>query len=309
MKVEPEKILDRDLSKTFAREEINLAQSILKKAIDYGIDAFKRCSIRRGGDENLAILSPYLHIVEMSDAVEVLVSEAISVPTRVILRSIFEALITIEFITESDSERRAYSKRVADIRSRISTYKSFDNKRDEGKRLKKAWEEDELVQTSKITLPEVPDLQKRILNLENLLKEPKWIDANDEFERKKKETERNPMWCSLFDGPNSIQELSSKVGRSAQYEMLYRPWSKAAHGDELDRQFQETESGGLGAAVFRNPDELKDIITFAFDFFTFATNALLTYYRPEEISNGSYSRWYAREIRNDFLKLYDTTKT
>lgn len=106
----PSKLLDRDFSKAEAREQIDAAVPLLEEVVNYGLAVFARCSVRPDGrDENAAILLPFHHLLEMIDGVQVLVAAAAPIPARLPLRSAFEALLAIEYITQADTVRRAYA--------------------------------------------------------------------------------------------------------------------------------------------------------------------------------------------------------
>ena len=78
MRTEPlASLLDRDLSIALARERINLASRVMKEAVNYSTNAFARCADSAKGeeDEDVAALSLYLHVIEMADGADVLISQ------------------------------------------------------------------------------------------------------------------------------------------------------------------------------------------------------------------------------------------
>jgi hypothetical protein len=88
------------------------ACSLLREIINYSTFAFQRCQTERNRnaqDVDLSILMLYLHIIEMSDGIEVLLSKSCVNPTTPLLRTCFEALLGIDYILEVDYERRALS--------------------------------------------------------------------------------------------------------------------------------------------------------------------------------------------------------
>ena len=96
MTTEPLKtLLDRELSKADAKEVISIASPLLQELVNYSTNAFARCATSTTGKENedLATLLLYLHIIEMIDGVEVLLSQSCAIPAIPLVRSSFEALI------------------------------------------------------------------------------------------------------------------------------------------------------------------------------------------------------------------------
>src|SRR5690349_6226356 len=105
------KLLDRELSLAITSEIRRVGRRALREVIDEGLDVFERCSASaEGKDENIAVLFPFLHILEMLDGAEVLLDGAVAFPTSTVLRAAFESLLTVEWvtkdITKEESRRR-----------------------------------------------------------------------------------------------------------------------------------------------------------------------------------------------------------
>lgn len=157
----PTGLLDRHMSKALAREWIDVATPMLTEVVNHGVAAFARCSkTAKGADEHLAILMPYIHLVEMIDGVHILLVGAAPTPAQLQLRTVFESLLTIEYITEGDTIRRAYAYLVADIQGRLATYRGMDLKSVEGRRKQERITTDRYAQEMQV--PDIPDLAARI---------------------------------------------------------------------------------------------------------------------------------------------------
>jgi hypothetical protein len=61
------------------------------------------------GDENLVLLQTHHHIAEQLDAIAVLVRASAVESSKLHLRAIFEALLTLEYVIQADTRRRAYA--------------------------------------------------------------------------------------------------------------------------------------------------------------------------------------------------------
>lgn len=102
------KLLERDLSLAISEQTRRVVGPVLREVVDQGLAVFERCSVTaKGRDEQFGILTPFLHVMEMLDGVEVLLDASAVVPAQVVLRGAFEALLTVEFVTERDTEQRA----------------------------------------------------------------------------------------------------------------------------------------------------------------------------------------------------------
>src|SRR5205085_1346709 len=93
-----EAALDRDFSRVAAKELIEIASPLLQEIVNFGTNALQRCHISATGgeDEDIAALLLYRQIIEFTDGIEVLVSQACVVPAIPLLRASFEASLALE---------------------------------------------------------------------------------------------------------------------------------------------------------------------------------------------------------------------
>jgi hypothetical protein len=100
----PSTLFDPDLARAQVRPLTEKASPLLREILNYGLALFARCSYRpEGDDENLVILLTHRHLLETLDAVNVLVDESAPSPAGLLLRAMFEALLTMG-IPDSTSE-------------------------------------------------------------------------------------------------------------------------------------------------------------------------------------------------------------
>ena len=107
-----------------------------------------------GGNEDLAVLVLYLHIIEMTDGIEALVSRQRPTPAELLLRSSWEALLYIEYIVEKDADytRRSLAWTADHARRRLAFYETLDPSTSRGKEFK----------SIKSPIKEVRNLRKRV---------------------------------------------------------------------------------------------------------------------------------------------------
>ena len=103
----PKWILDRDFSTREGKVLTDPASDMLVEVVNQGAAVFARCRGSAKGEvnEDVAPLYLYLHIVEMLDGVQVLVSQSCPLPAAPILRSVFEAMISIPITVRGDHVR------------------------------------------------------------------------------------------------------------------------------------------------------------------------------------------------------------
>lgn len=297
-----EPLLYRELRKVEAKKVIEIASPLLQEEVNYATNAFQRCQESAIGvaDEHLPLLISYLHVIEMTDGIEVLVSQSCPIPAIPLLRSSFEALLTIDYILEADYRRRAFAWLVCYVRERLSQYEMLDPSHQKGKEFLSTFAADEVSKYMK--LPPFNNLAQAIQNLQSLLtNNPDYQVADCEYQSLKSKRKRKPNWYSLFGGPSNLRDLARNLSRGAQYEILYRSWSRITHADDLSRFLTHTNEGSPAFRPLRNPEELKQVSKLASTFILDATKKMLGKFRAGEMT--SLARWYVREARKRHLAL------
>ncbi|MGB2963699.1 MAG: DUF5677 domain-containing protein [Anaerolineales bacterium] len=287
-----EAILYRELSIVDVNELIGISSSLLIEQVNYGTNALVRCqtSSKSDIDVDLSIFALYRHLLEITDGIEVLLSNACIVSALPLLRSSFEGYLSMEYILEEDEsfERRSLSWLVGYVHSRLDMYKRFDPSTNKGKEARKIFEDD--IVTSSF-FPLASSLQKQnqlaIENLDSFLSKDHIKPINDEYKKHK-----NPKWFHLFKGPSTIRDLAVHHKMGGSYEILYRYWSRSAHGQDLLSFISRTVDGESAIGKIRNTKDLALAASLASTFLLGATRKLIKKYRPGE----DISRWFKKEI-------------
>ena len=241
MPTEPFKqLFDPELSKAAAKDRIAATVALIEEIRNYGHAPFARCAYRpEGGDEKIAILFLYYHLLEMLDAVGVVVAESAPVPAELQVRAIFEALVSLAFILKADTARRAHAYLVCAFAERIRFYETLDATTPAGQRYRQALASDPNCVWMR---PETPH-PEAIDRLKSGLAQPGYAEAYADYQRLS--ARRPAQWYQLFDGPSNLRELAREVGREGAYEVLYGEWSILGHGkDALLRHLVKGQAGG-----------------------------------------------------------------
>jgi len=296
-----EPLLYRELARASAREIIDIASPLLQELVNYATNAFQRCQTSSTGkpDEDLPILASYLHVIEMTDGIEVLISQSCPVPAIPLLRSSFEALVTIDYILEAEYQQRSFAWLVQYVHTRLKEYEMLDTSRKSGQDFLATLSTDKIGDYMK--LPPMSDLPQAIENLESLLSQPNYQTVESEYQRLKKTNHRKPEWYSLFGGPHNLRELSRHVGRGAQYDILYRYWSQITHAGDLSRFLTRTNEGSPAFKPIRNLEDIKYVSGYAARQILSTTRKMLGKFRPGE--ERSFLKWYSQEISERFPTL------
>ena len=296
-----ESILYRDLSKAQARPIIELASSVLQELVNFASNALVRCATSIKGQENedLALLSLYRHIMEMTDGVEVLISQSSVTPAIPLIRSSFEALISMEYIVEDNAHyvTRSLAWLVDYVHRRLRLYGSLDPSTPRGQEFQQALSQDKTLNT--IALPPQADVSQALANLQGLLAKPQLAAMDQDFMQLRGQRK----WYRLYGGPNNTRGLAHHVGRAAEYDFLYREWSRVSHAHDFAPFIARTLDGKGAIRGIRDPSDLKNTAIFAATFMLGATRTLIGKFRPGE----DIRTWYLRDIRPRYTQLLSST--
>lgn len=295
-----EPLLNRDLRKMEAKEIIETVCPLLQEEINYATNAFQRCQESMKGmspDEPLPILVSYHHIIGMTDGIEVLLSQSCVIPSIPLLRSSFEALLTMQYITKEDSKKRSFSWLVLNLHNRLKRYDLLDLSHVKGKEFKLALAKEGLDKSLNF---ELLDVTKAKNNLQSLLSNPNYSIAEEEYQRRKLKA-HNVNWYSFYGGPPNLRELAKYLNRESEYDFLYRYWSDIIHVGALSHFLTRTNVGSPAFKAIRYNNELKQIGQVSSIFIIDATRLMIKKYCGGE--EQGFTNWYITEIRDRFLKL------
>jgi hypothetical protein len=302
MPTEPQQsILYRELSKVAAKEVIEIASPLLVELVNNGTHVLLRCASSISGklDEHIALLALYRHILEMTDGIEVLVSESCPIPAIPLLRSSFEALLSIEYILEEDYTRRSLSWIVGHIHRRLDMYERCDPSTTKGAQFRKVHSQDKIA--CQVELPSPEEVAEPRASLLSLLDEPEFKPIEEE----RSSCDRK-IWYALFGGPRTLEKLAQHLRRGAQYDILYRQWSTMSHAQDLLPFLGKAGDGKFTIGRLRELNGLKVVASHAAAFALEATRLVLDQlHAGEELA---YARWYRREIQSNYQLISSSSR-
>ncbi len=296
-----EPLLNRDISKVIPKLIIDIASPVLQETVNYATNLYQRCQTSRKGsaDEAFPVFASYLHVIQMTDSIEVLISNGCGAPAALLLRSSFEGRLTIEYILERKSKNRANAWLVKNIIDQIETFETFIPSNPKGQEFRKTYEKDGLSQTGE--LPSPPNLPETINKLKNNLKRPEYTEIYSEFKRLKEKGIRYPEWYSLYNGPRNLKELAQHLHQGSTYQVLYRSWARMSHVSDASHLTLPLEDGISVLGPIRNPMHIVRIATTALSILLETTQSMLKEYRADEMV--SFRSWYSKEVQERHVAL------
>jgi hypothetical protein len=272
----------------------------IEETVNFGTHIFEWFNENVAGraDEVVPIVVSFKHLLDMLDAISVLIRNSIVEPAKIHLRSSLESAMTIEWILQYDSDRRAMAFMVWNLHKELKFIQKIDEQTPHGRQFKQKLKGNpgESVQP-----PPSIDIEKNRQNIEALLLRPKYHEAEEEYQRLIVQKEKNPSWYRLFDGPNSLEELASKVGMIAWYEIFYRQWSGLVHATDLVGGKVKTTGGKTLIQKMRYPGGVEQVYVYSI------TIALQVYKKMLELFATSkipvFLDWYESEVRDLYMRL------
>lgn len=242
-----------------------------------GTHVFDWCNAGGGGEFEAAATLMYRDLLESLDAFEVLVGQGVTEAAIPVVRSMWEVELQLAYLLEEEHEARGLAYHVASLRARIRAMKARDRTTREGQAFESIWEAD--ADASK-AFPHI-DMSEEIAAKEAVLGKPQFAPTNAAFEALKK---KSSPWYALAGGPQNLKELTERMHRGCSYEMFYRPWSKAVHGEDALAGLLSGGGGRLVFRPFRDPHRLVDLCTHASLIFLKATIGVVRVLAPDRVS-------------------------
>jgi len=285
-------LLNRTLAKRSAAPIVQVGSPMLQELVNYGTTVYHRClnAVEGTADEHLAILSLYLHTLEMTDGIEVLVQAGCAMAATPLVRSLWESKISIAYLLERDYTQRSLAWVAKYIQKRIASHQMLDPATVSGKLLHKR-KASELPGLADANLEHVHIV---IDNLQRLYARPEFGAVRAEIAAHRPST----AWYSLFGGPTSLELLAEHVGCGLEYDLFYRQWSQIAHPNDLGRFLMPTDDGEVAVRQLRHPEDLPQVIRQTANNSLQATRFLVEKLLPNEASN--LGEWYSQELMSSF---------
>lgn len=296
-KATSEKLLDRPFSLNEVRSGWPGIEQEAARLVDRACALLRRCEDSSSDDSsNIAPLILYRSIIELFDGISVLAIHSCTVPLLPVLRSLFEATVSLEYIMKDGRlfKQRSLSWLHGSIKKRIQLWEQHDLETPIGKEFDR--------ETSKATgvsfdphktsafdraCKERAQAAREVVNSQ-------FGDIEREFKKTKKRAKRKPEWYSLFGGPTGFRDLVGLVDRAPQYHLIYRPLSHHIHSQETGLYVGGDNKSGFGLRRLREPGNLSVSWPLAVNFFWSGTQVIQKNYLPADRESIEFSRDLSR---------------
>lgn len=290
-------LLDREKSEAAIANLVDIVCEPLREVVNYATNTLTRClatapSISDAVDVHVAPFYLYRQSIQLTDAIEVLLSKSCVESVVPSLRSLYTSVLSLKYILEDDYERRSLAAFCGSIKQRLRFRRAEIRYYMSTRNIEVA---DELSSSDIEALES--EIQSSIKNLETVLKEPHMEEVVETYNKRK----GFPRWYSLFGGPANLEQLNERVGHKDLYDICYRRWSFIDHAEAATQAFGLSEEGQSTVYPIRYPAELYKLGEWAIIFLTDATVQMIEYYRPGE--SEARAEWWTSTIQPALLKL------
>lgn len=328
--------IPRDIHETDFQEIFDEYSSVLEELVNFASHVAKWCTEKiHGGEELAPIMLSFRHIIELIDAISVLVKSACIEPCKILLRAVFESVVNVNYILEKDTEKRGMAFMTCCWHQAINNLRKLNPKDSMHKQFLAKKRRDKF--SKNVPLLEIPDVKERIKVLEDHLASPEYIESEREFQRLKsvikrkrkeipkkthsghlilrwikniikkepRETLKKRLnWYSLYQGPANLEGLANHLELPIQYDVFYREWSGLAHGTNIIiDNIEVVDKNRSAISQIRNPEDAYDITYTALNYGLEIIPKYIEKYAPEKAARAK--EWYSDVIvplKNTVLK-------
>ncbi len=245
-------ILDRERAKLRAKAVIDRASPNLKEIVDYGCGVYAQC-LHDNGHQYIhkPALALYYHVLEMTDAIQILVENSSVEPVAPLMRSALEAVFSLEYLFQKDYEHRSLVWRYHYLRKNLRQYDPEEQDEEVQKYLKE--------QGNEMSLDAITELRKIRNRLES--------DEFEDIHQKLKGKQVPNHWYSwvmdeIKKGPGSFKELAKNLDEKPVfpdfprmhlplYHVVYTTYSRKVHGDSYPYTKELRWARHMGHCVIR----------------------------------------------------------
>lgn len=293
-------VLDRDLHEGHAREHFSAQLNVLEEVVNYGTNLVISAFTSSPKDLTEIVLMPILQkqVVSMLDGLEVLVSKGCGPVAQLQSRAMFEASVYMDFIMQSEAEKKSIYYYVAVLRRELTWSLRLQDTTPESSNFAASLGEfaDTLLRTKEAAADPAARKAESIRAL--FTKEP-WSSANADFDTRRGRQKHDPPWHAPW-GRQSVRSVSEAVGRLHEYEVFYSGASEKMHSSE----YKSHITMGNGTVTFepiRSLEGLHVTLHWAMSTAFHSYGKILERYRPGQLQE--FKRRYTDNWRETYLNM------
>jgi Family of unknown function (DUF5677) len=258
-----------------------------------------------GYSSHLAPLMLYRHTLELGDAIGTLLRFGSSTAASILVRSLFETSLGLEFILEKNTfhEDRASCYQAFYQIERFKNFTRYDPGTTEGAKLHRILDDDKKL--NEAVFPR-KDLTNERHAIEKVLNSKRYKPYWDKYKAVK---HKPKQWYSLCSKAPELWSLAQLIGRESEYVLLYKMLSESAHAsDVLSGVLRRKEERMVEVHKLRGPvEKTKETASLAAGYLVGCHNLILDTYLKGHDLHQWFVRWYIGDYRSSFMWVISPT--
>ena len=297
-----EKIYGREDAEAFVkahfREQINMLQDM----VHYGTNLVPRCfsSSNKEIQDTIICAGLLKHVVGMLDGITVLLRQGAVFPSELLLRSLFEGRLAIQWMLAKDTRTRALQYHVWHQREQLTWTRVAIKGTDESKILDNAFKSDMKGQFAPMWVEREKMAREQEKKIMALLNCPDLKPVNDEFDQLRKGKKHDVNWYTAFNGPKSIKKMCDELNLPGDYNIFYSSASGVAHATTL-LDMVTPKGDDIIFEQIRSLEGMHQIISYTVSQTITTYQMLLGHYRFSELE--AFFRKYLRDWRKPYMNI------
>ena len=185
----------------------------------------------KGGTEQAPVFMLYRHILDLGDSIASLLAFGSASTASVILRSLFESNLALNFILEGNTlnKERSLAYWAHYQIKRLDVFKKYDPSTEMGKQFHTLLDSNQVFQKANFQEKDYADER---FQLEQILNQDKFHKFIAKYKTLKKE-KKPRHWYSLCSDAINLRSLARKLVREPEYALFYSQLSEIAHATDV----------------------------------------------------------------------------
>ncbi len=300
-------LLDRGKIVADIREHLSPWTALIHDVTSYGSNLIPRCfSWRERSLKDAVVLAILLRqVVAMLDGVEILLSNGAAHAAQLQMRALFEASVYIDWILESDSEKKAAYYYIHNLRRK----RLWANRAQPG-----SAESQEFITMMNKTGVQINEkvresARQQIQEIDRILSQTKSAEINRDFDKHRKGKPYDPAWYVPL-GQRSFRTIARTVGKGSLYVILYSGASEVMHTSSYEHHIRVGKDE-LTFQPIRSLEGFEIVLRFSNGIALSTFRRILEEYRPGELP--AFARKYLERWQKEFISFpqikYETETT
>ena len=290
-------LLDRDKVTADIKEHLSPWIDLIRDLTNYGSLLIPRCFSSSARDLKDAVVLAILlrQVVAMLDGIEVLLSNGAVHAAQLQLRALLEASVYIEWILQSDSEKKAAYYYVHNLRRK----RLWASRTQPG-----SAESEEFIAMMTDTGVQINDRvrevsKQQLQDIDRVLSQPKFAEINKDFDKHRKGKRYDPAWYVPL-GQRRFGMIARSVGKGSLYTIVYSGASEVMHTSSYD-QHVKIGKGELTFQPIRSLEGFESVLRFSLAIALFTFRRILQEYRDGELP--LFGRKYVEKWQKEFINF------